>query len=143
MKPIFDLDVYARRRARFLENMDNAVVFLTATPPRIRSNDVEYVYRPSSDILYLTGFEEPHCVLILRTTDAEPHFVLFVQERDEKRERWDGARTGIDGAKEIYGADEAYTIEQFDEETALRGSLGLMDGDLFMRRVLTGEEDRG
>lgn len=116
MKPFFDLDVYAARRARFLEPIEDATIVLSAAPTQIRSHDVEYLYRPSSDLLYLTGFEAPHCVMVLRTGKESPHFAMFIQDRDEEKEQWEGARLSVDGAKQIFGVDEVHPLSTLDEK---------------------------
>ena len=41
---------------------------------------------------------------------------LFCRERNREMEIWNGYRAGIDGAIEIYDADEAYAIDLLDEE---------------------------
>lgn len=38
---------------------------------------------------------------------------LYVPPKDPHDELWEGARTGVDGARELFGADEAYTTETF------------------------------
>jgi Xaa-Pro aminopeptidase len=38
-----------------------------------------------------------------------------VQPKDPEKETWHGYRTGVDAAKEHYGADEAYSIVDLDE----------------------------
>ena len=39
---------------------------------------------------------------------------MFVRPRDKERETWTGRRAGIEGAMIDYGADKAYTIEEFE-----------------------------
>src|SRR5690606_20811672 len=39
---------------------------------------------------------------------------LFCRVRDPEREVWTGARIGVDGAREMYGADEAYPISELE-----------------------------
>jgi len=115
MKPIFDLEVYAARRARFLDGLENVAVVLPSAPVQHKSHDQHFTYRASNDLVYLTGFSEEKCVAVLTTGD-DPKFVLFVQKRDPEREQWDGLRAGVDGALEHFGADEAFTIDQLREE---------------------------
>jgi len=92
----------------------SAVAVLPAAPTSIRNNDVEHDYRQDSDFFYLTGFDEPHSLLVL---DArERRTTLFVRARDRDREVWDGPRAGLEGAKQIYGADEAYVIGELDDK---------------------------
>lgn len=42
--------------------------------------------------------------------------MLFVQPKDPEKEIWTGYRTGVEAAKELYGADEAYPIAELDEK---------------------------
>ena len=102
------------RRARVLAAIGQGLLLVPAQPLAIRNNDVEHPYRQHSDFWYLSGFEEPESVLIL-TTVQQPTFTLLVRERDAEREVWDGPRAGVEGAKNIYGADEAYPISQLAE----------------------------
>ncbi|HEX7601720.1 MAG TPA: aminopeptidase P N-terminal domain-containing protein, partial [Polyangiaceae bacterium] len=61
-----------------------------------------------------TGFDEPGSVLVLLAKERK--MVLFVRPRDPDREIWDGPRAGVDGAKESFGADEAFKISELGEE---------------------------
>ncbi len=79
-------------------------------------NDVEYAYRQNSDFFYLTGFNEESAVAVLAPHHEEHKFVLFVRPKDPEKETWTGYRAGVEGAKEIYGADEAYPINELGEK---------------------------
>jgi Xaa-Pro aminopeptidase len=105
--------VYAQRRRNFMRRMDGGVAILRAAPVAVRSHDVEYAFRQDNDFLYLTGFPEPEATCIL-APGAEQPYTLFVRPRDPEKETWTGRRTGVDGAKTLYGADAAYTIDELD-----------------------------
>ncbi len=105
---------FRERRARALAAIGKGLLLVPAQPLAIRNNDVEHPYRQHSDFWYLSGFEEPESVLVLSGV-KEPAFALLVRERDPEREVWDGPRAGVEGAKEIYGADEAYPIAKIAE----------------------------
>src|SRR5687767_8251830 len=107
--------VYADRRRRLLEGIAPGVLVLPAAPLALRNNDVEHEYRQDSDLFYLTGFDEPETVAVLRP-DAEKTFTLFVRPRDPEREVWDGARAGCEGAVERFGADAAYPLSELDQK---------------------------
>ena len=77
-----------------------------------RSRDTEFPFRQDSDFWYLTGFDYPDAAAILRT-DGGPKFTLYVQPRDPDMETWTGYRPGVEGARNDYGADEAYKDEAF------------------------------
>jgi Xaa-Pro aminopeptidase len=91
-----------------------AVAVLPAAPVFRRNNDVEHEYRQDSDLFYLSGFDEPESVAVLDAKEGK--FTLFVRPRDPEREVWDGARAGVEGAKTLYGADEALPIAELEEK---------------------------
>ncbi|HEY0021812.1 MAG TPA: aminopeptidase P N-terminal domain-containing protein [Longimicrobium sp.] len=108
-------DTYRLRRERFLAAIGDGVAVLPAGPELLKSRDTEIPYRQGSDFHYLTGFPEPGAIAVLTPHDPEHRLTLFVRPRDPEREVWNGARAGVEGARERFGADAAYPIEQLDE----------------------------
>jgi len=106
-------DEFRARRERILEAIHPGVLVVFAAPSSIRNNDVEHEYRQDSDFFYLTGFDEPESVIVLRSAE-HPRFTLFVRPRDPERETWDGPRAGIEGAVGEFGADAAHPIAELD-----------------------------
>ena len=103
--------------AEFMRRMDaDSVAILPSAREATRSNDSNYRYRQNSDFYYLTGFDEPQSVAVLAPGHKEHKYVLFVRPRDPEREIWDGRRAGVEGAKGEYGADAAFTIDEFAEK---------------------------
>ena len=108
--------VYKRRRVELLNQIgDNDIVIVPTSPVKSRNSDVEYLFRPDSDFYYLTGFVEPAAVAVICPGRARGEYVIFCRERDPQREMWDGRRTGLEGAMELYGADDAFPIEDINE----------------------------
>ncbi len=106
---------FATHRRAVLERLaEDEAVLLFGGPLVRRNSDADHRYRPHSDIWWLTGWPEPGVAIFLRPGD-EP-FTLFVQKRDPKMETWTGRRAGPEGAKERFGADAAYTIEELEEQ---------------------------
>jgi Xaa-Pro aminopeptidase len=106
----------ARRRKRLMDIMQGgAIGILPAAPARRRNGDVEFPYRPDSDFYYLTGFPEPEAVLVLVPDRAHGEYLLFCREKDPKMEIWHGRRAGLEGACELYGADDAFPITDLDD----------------------------
>ena len=100
--------------AEFIRRMQaNSVAIIPAAREATRSNDTNYRFRQDSDFFYLTGFEEPEAVAIIKPK-AEHEYTLFVRPRDPEREIWDGRRAGVDGAKRDFGANEAFPVNEFD-----------------------------
>ena len=77
-----------------------------------RSNDTHYRFRQDSDFFYLTGFEEPDALAVIKP-ESDKAYTLFVRPRDPEREIWDGRRAGVDGAVNDFGADEAFPTAEF------------------------------
>ena len=108
-------EIFRKRREHLLRSIgEGAVAILPSAPVSVRSNDVEFVYRQDNDFYYLTGFAEPESVAVFAPGHPEGEFVMFVLPRDKERETWTGRRAGVEGAMMDYGADKAYTIEEFE-----------------------------
>ncbi|MCB9530122.1 MAG: Xaa-Pro aminopeptidase [Myxococcales bacterium] len=109
--------MYAERRQHLVRRMRDAVAIFFAAPETIRNNDVHHAYRQDSDLHYLTGFEEPECVLVVAPhRDAGDRVVLFLRETDPEREVWDGKRLGVTDAAAALGVDRAYPITALEEK---------------------------
>lgn len=113
-------DVFADRRERFAEALRGGVAVIAGGRETIRNRDVHYEFRQDSDFWFLTGFEEPDAVAVIDPGHPTDRFVLFVRPRDPELELWNGRRAGVDGARDLYGADAAYPIADLDAELARR-----------------------
>jgi Xaa-Pro aminopeptidase len=122
----FDPAPYAARRDRVfaaLEAAGGGVLVLPAAEEKLRNNDATYLFRQDSDFYGLTGFDEPQACAVLDARAGQRRFVLFVRPRDKEKEIWDGLRLGVDGAKGVLGADEAYPVAEQDGRLG-----GFLDG---------------
>jgi Xaa-Pro aminopeptidase len=108
---------YQSRIAKFAARLEpKSVAIIASNPEQTRSNDTEYPYRQSSDMLYLNGFDEPESVLVITNIGDQPaSVVMFVRAKDASREQWTGIRAGVEGAKSRHLAREAFTIDKFAE----------------------------
>lgn len=112
---------YKSRRDQLVANHPDSVFIFPAHPNFIRNSDVHHFYRQDSNLYYLTGFEEPESCLVLAPNPSTPgsyRTVLFLQSRDPEREMWDGERYGIEGALQVFEADEALPIEELGSKLA-------------------------
>jgi len=109
-------EIYARRRAELVNQIgENDIVIVPTSPVKMRNGDVEYQFRADSDFYYLSGFEEPEAVLVISPSRQRGKYVLFCRESDALREMWDGRRVGLEGAMELYGADDSFPIEDIGD----------------------------
>ena len=110
---------YAERRAELMRRIGpNGALLLASPPEHLRNGDTHFKFRQDSDILYLTGFEEPGAVVVLRPGHETTRFVMFVRPRDPAEETWTGRRAGVEGAVRDFGADAAFTPAELDGKLA-------------------------
>lgn len=112
---------FAGNRARLLEKIKamgpGTLAVIKSMPLQPRSGDGQQPYRQDSDFFYFTGLEEAETIALL-DGDAPRPYTLLVRASDPRRERFEGARIGVDGAVKRFGADQA---ERFPEaEKVLR-----------------------
>lgn len=91
------------------------IAVIASAPVSQRNNDVDFPYRQDSDFCYLTGFEEPDALAVFVPGRRPAEYLLFCREFDETMALWTGLHAGIEGAKDIYGADDAFPITDVDE----------------------------
>lgn len=102
---------YKKRRLQLIKSMSkNSALIIPSWPKAIRSGDVQWPYRPSSDIIYLSGFEESDCCLIIL---SEEKYFLFVQAKDPKKEIWTGFIHGPEQVTDIYHMNSSYLSSEF------------------------------
>ena len=107
---------YAQRRHRLMtEAGENTLILIGAARPQLRNGDSFFAYRQDSDFLYLTGLQEPDAVLALVPGRGAGEQILFCRPADPERERWDGPRLGLEGARQRLGMDDAFPIDDLDE----------------------------
>lgn len=107
---------FKKRRNSLMRRMKkNGIALLSSAPAAPRNRDVEFPYRQDSDFHYLTGFDETDAVAVIAPGRKEGEFILFCREYDETKAIWTGKHAGLEGAREIYGADESFPIGKLGE----------------------------
>ncbi|EME49705.1 hypothetical protein DOTSEDRAFT_30891 [Dothistroma septosporum NZE10] len=105
---------YHHRRAALARKLPrDSVAVLAAADVKYRSGAVFYDFHQESNFFYLTGFNEPDAVAVIEKgqSDVEYTFHLFVRPKDERAELWDGARSGLQAAQDVFNADEVGSID--------------------------------
>lgn len=113
-----DQSVFRSRRERLVQAMgSNAIAIIATRDEMYRNRDADYKYRADSSFYYLTGFDEPEAVAVLETDDnGDYSYTLFCRERNRAMEIWTGYRAGIEGVLAEFDADQAFSIEDLDDE---------------------------
>lgn len=103
-------DFFAAHRAAFLAKVPpGSIAVLHAAPEG--GAEVDVLYRQSSDFWYLTGLSESDSVAVFRPGAPEgSRYLLFVRPRDFAQEQWTGWRSGTEGVKKDYAAEDARPV---------------------------------
>ena len=109
--------MFRAHRDKFLAKLPpSSIAILRAAPLRMMSNDTEYLYRQDSDLWYLTGIEDPDAIAVLRPNAADgKKYIVFVKPHDPRLESYEGPKVGPAEAVSAFGADAAFSIEEFGE----------------------------
>lgn len=115
--PIIKPQEYAERRQRLFNAMGKGAIAVIASGNEIlRNGDAHFPFRVHSDFYYLTGFNEPEAIAVFMPGRAQGEYILFNRPRDPLMETWNGRRAGQEGAVKQYGADQAFSIDEFAEK---------------------------
>lgn len=110
-----DPDCSLRRQKLYQSMTANEAVLLCTSPQYLRNGDVYFGFRPHSDFLYLTGFDEMEAfAVLLPDGKGSGEYILFCRSPDPKRDCWEGPCIGQERACSVYGADRAYGIADID-----------------------------
>lgn len=100
------------------KSVANHIALFPSASKSYMTHDIPYPFRQNTDFLYLSGFQEPDSLLILHSIPGKSRdsfkSILFVPKRDPDKELWDGPRSGVEGAVNLTGVDEAYNIHELE-----------------------------
>ena len=111
-------DFHKKRRIELRQKLPpNSVAVFFSSPIRNRANDVDYVYHQDPNLYYLTGWNEPHAVLLIYNVPQQDplgnfYEKLYVRKRDPRNEMWNGKQLGVEGAAKM-GFDRVAPKNEF------------------------------
>ena len=109
-------DDLAARRARLMSALGVETLFMqTSAPEKVYSLDVDYEYRPDSNLLYLTGIAQPDTVLLLMPGNRTKKEILFIRDPDPAKEHRAGHRLTKDEARAQSGIEAIHYASELDE----------------------------
>jgi len=106
---------FSERRSELSKKvLENSAIIVSSSPVKSRISDTDYLYRQDSNFYYLSGYEEPESILLIRPYAKKDNFIIFCRDRDPLKEQWDGFRSGQTGAVQDFGADKSLSISSVD-----------------------------
>lgn len=139
LEPISGADLYARRRRQLSEHFPGLLVVVPSGVGKVRANDTEYLFRPSTDFVYLVGEGEPDEVLVLEPRPEGGHEVRLYAEPEADFSRsefftnrvkgvfWVGPRRGLAATGRRFGLEARSlgelpgVVQRHDRGVVLRG----------------------
>ncbi|MDB3862056.1 aminopeptidase P N-terminal domain-containing protein [Flavobacteriaceae bacterium] len=114
-------DFHKNRRVELRQKLpSNSIAVFFSSPVRNRANDVDFIYHPDPNFFYLTGWNEPHAVLVVSNVPLEDekgvyYEKIYVRKRDARNEMWNGRQLGVEGASKM-GFDRVASKDEFIHE---------------------------
>ena len=106
---------FSERRSELSKKvLDDSAIIVASSPVKSRISDTDYLYRQDSNFYYLSGYEEPESILLIRPYAKKDNFIIFCRDRDPLKEQWDGFRSGQKGAVKDFGANKSLSISSAD-----------------------------
>ncbi|WP_326700029.1 aminopeptidase P family protein [Streptomyces sp. NBC_01754] len=157
LEPLAQAEHTARRRAGLSARFPGELLVIPAGNPKVRANDTDFPFRPSSDHVYLTGNQSQDAVLVLEPeADGSHRAVAYLRPRSDREngefwldyhgELWDGRRNSLTENERLLGLpcrDIRTLTERLGEAT---GPIRLLRGydagvEAALRDKVTAERD--
>ncbi|MEZ0094019.1 aminopeptidase P family protein [Streptacidiphilus sp. EB129] len=114
LEPIPQAAHTARRRGELSARFPGELLIVPAGNPKVRANDTDYPFRPSSDYAYLTGDQSEDGVLVLTPgADGGHTATAYLRPRSDREngefwldfhgELWDGRRNSLTENEKLLG----------------------------------------
>ncbi len=127
---------FRARRAALSSAYPGVHLLIPAGTEKVRANDTNFRFRPSTDFAYLAGPGEPSGLLLMEPRAGGGHdAVLFVPPHNRgqaefftdrvRGELWVGRHRGVDESQLYFGVDRCRPIDamaQYVDELRLRGA---------------------
>ena len=109
-----DTAEFAARRARLAKELGpNAMLVVFSAKPAIRNGDVEYPFRQSDDLLYLTGISQTDTTLVMLPGESGFSEAIFTRERNPQQELFTGKVLSNDEVTRISGIKNVFPAGRF------------------------------
>ena len=136
---------FAQRRETLSNAFPGEYLVIPAGRERVRANDTNFRFRPSSDFAYLMGSGEPGALLVLEPEGTAHRSLLFVPPHNRGTrefftdrvygELWVGRHRGVEESRAYYDVDECRPMQAVPEY------LEQLNAAKYPVRVLRGRDD--
>ena len=108
-----NISIFKERRAKVASQMEsNSILMLCSSNIVPRNNDTTFPFRQDSNFYYLTGFNEPNSVMLLKSDGTA---YIFCRNKNPELEKWDGFMWGYQAAADEFNFDDGFNINDIDQ----------------------------
>ena len=108
-----NISIFKERRAKVASQMEsNSILMLCSSNIVPRNNDTTFPFRQDSNFYYLTGFNEPNSVMLLKSDGTA---YIFCRNKNPELEKWDGFMWGYQAAADEFNFDDGFDINDVDQ----------------------------
>ena len=109
-----DKKFYRSNRNRLFEMMDdNSVIVLFSGNLMDKTCDEQFPFEVNKNFYYFTGINQDNVYFVMAKSGKTCKEMLFIEENDEKKIKWVGAKLYKDEAKMISGIDKVFYHTDF------------------------------
>lgn len=113
------LEYYQRRLELAKKLPERSAAILVGNRVQHSSGSVFYDFQQDNDLYYLTGWLEPESVAVIekvsdRGDENDVVFHMIVPPKNPATELWEGPKSGLEGARDFFNADEVAGIGRVD-----------------------------
>jgi len=109
--------LFIKNRSKLIRHFfADSIAIIHSNDEMPRNGDQAFPYRQSSDFFYLTGLDQPKCILILCPDhpDKNKREVIFTEKTDEKIAIWEGHKYTKEEVAEISGVENIHWLGDFE-----------------------------
>ncbi|XP_035742435.1 xaa-Pro aminopeptidase 3-like isoform X1 [Vespa mandarinia] len=115
---------FEQRRLKLIENIKfnsdkieqhkSQFVIIPSSSKVYMSEKIPYVFRQNTDFLYFCGCQEPNTILVITSVGDTVTSILFMNQKDQHSELWEGPKTGVEAAPNLFGVNKALPVTEFE-----------------------------
>lgn len=109
--------LFIKNRERFIKMMKpNSMAIFNANPEVMENGDATYLYKPNSNVVWLSGViqKKTRVILYPDNRDQSAREVLVIQRPNELMEKWQGHFLRKDEARAISGIENIMYVDSID-----------------------------
>lgn len=111
--------LFIRNRQKLVSQiMADSVVIVHSNEEMPRNGDQTFPYRQNSDFFYLTGLDQPKCLLLLCPDHPNPkkREMVFTEKTGEQAAVWEGQKYTQEQVTKISGIEGVHDLEDFEKQ---------------------------